>query len=105
MGGRQSLLEHSVLAIALAATFAIWYASEQTPRSTRSLQRRRELFYWAAILFHFRVGHMPRATSQRKRCSSASGFGVIVFGALIAVVALAYFRGANPVLTSGSPMC
>ena len=88
-------LSTSVFAVALAATFAIWYAVERTLSIHTT---RRELFYWAAILFTFALG---TAAGDLATEALQLGFqlGVIVFGALIAVVALAYFGGANPVLT------
>jgi uncharacterized membrane-anchored protein len=91
-------LSTSVFAIALAATFAIWYAIELTLSIHTIVTTRRELFYWAAILFTFALG---TAAGDLATEALQLGFrlGVIVFGALIAVVALAYFRGANPVLT------
>jgi uncharacterized membrane-anchored protein len=77
-------LSTSIFAVALAATFAIWYAVE--------------LFYWAAILFTFALG-TAAGDLATEALQLGFQFGVIVFGALIAVVALAYFGGANPVLT------
>src|SRR5205807_1291981 len=58
--------------------------------------RRRELFYWAAILFTFALG-----TAAGDLATEGLGFqlGVVAFGALIPVIALAYYLGANPVLT------
>jgi len=91
-------LSTSVFAVALAATFAIWYAVERTLSIHTIITTRRELFYWAVILFTFALG---TAAGDLATEALQLGFqlGVIVFGALIAVVALAYFRGANPVLT------
>ncbi len=91
-------LSTSVFAVALAATFAIWYAVERTLSIHTIVTTRRELFYWAAILFTFALG---TAAGDLTTEALQLGFqlGVIVFGALIAVVALAYFGGANPVLT------
>ena len=91
-------LSTSVFAVALAATFAIWCAVERTLSIHTIVTTRRELFYWAAILFTFALG---TAAGDLTTEALQLGFqlGVIVFGALIAVVALAYFGGANPVLT------
>src|ERR1700726_4985924 len=87
-----------VFACALAATFAIWYAVERTLSIRTIVTTRRELFYWAAILFTFALG-----TAAGDLATEALGLGfqlgVIAFGALIAVIAAAYYRGANPVLT------
>jgi uncharacterized membrane-anchored protein len=91
-------LSTSVFAIALAATFAIWYAIERTLSIHTIVTTRRELFYWTAILFTFALG---TAAGDLATEALQLGFqlGVIVFGGLIAVVAAAYYRGVNPVLT------
>src|ERR1700730_15776932 len=59
---------------------------------------RRELFYWTAILFTFALG---TAAGDLATEALQLGFrvGVLVFGGLIALIALAYYRGANPILT------
>jgi uncharacterized membrane-anchored protein len=91
-------LSTAVFACALAATFAIWYGVEQTLSIHTIVTTRRELFYWAAILFTFALG-----TAAGDLATEALGLGfqlgVIVFGALIAVIAISYYLGANPVLT------
>lgn len=87
-----------VFACALAATFAIWYSAERTLSIHTIVTRRRELFYWAAILFTFALG-----TAAGDLATEALGLGfqigVIAFGGLIAIIATAYCLGANPVLT------
>jgi len=59
---------------------------------------RRELFYWAAILFTFALG-----TAAGDLATEALGLGfklgVVVFGILIAMIFGAYYLGANTVLT------
>jgi uncharacterized membrane-anchored protein len=45
-----------VFAVALAATFMVWYGVEQTLSIHAITTTRRELFYWAAILFTFALG-------------------------------------------------
>lgn len=91
-------LSTSVFAVALAATFAIWYAIERTLSIHTIITTRRELFYWTAILFTFALG---TAAGDLATEGLQLGFrlGVLVFGALLAAVALAYYRGANPILT------
>jgi uncharacterized membrane-anchored protein len=82
-------LSTAVFACALAATFAIWYGVEQTLSIHTIVTMRRELFYWAAILFTFALG-----TAAGDLATEALGLGfqlgVIVFGALIAVIAISY---------------
>src|SRR5690242_17718897 len=91
-------LSTAVFAVALAVTFAIWYAVERTLSIHTIITTRRELFYWAAILFTFALG-----TAAGDLATEALGLGfrlgVIVFGVLIAFVAVFYTLGVNPVLT------
>ena len=91
-------LSTSVFAVALAVTFAIWYTIERTLSIHTIITTRRELFYWAVILFTFALG---TAAGDLATEALQLGFrlGVLVFGALLATVALAYYRGANPILT------
>ncbi|SDH68219.1 MULTISPECIES: COG4705 family protein [Bradyrhizobium] len=87
-----------VFAAALAAIFAIWYGVERTLSIRAIVTRRRELFYWAAVLFTFALG-----TAAGDLATEALGLGfqlgVIVFAVLIAAIAFAYHLGVNPVLT------
>ena len=91
-------LSTSVFAVALALTFAIWYASERTLSIRTIVTWRRELFYWAAILLTFALG---TAAGDLATEALQLGFrlGVVIFGALITVELAAYYLGANPVLT------
>src|SRR5260221_14364357 len=88
----------AIFAAALAATFAIWYRIERTLSIHTIFTTRRELFYWAAILFTFALG-----TAAGDLATEALGLGfnvgVVVFGALIAAIAAAYYLGADAVLT------
>ncbi len=81
----------TIFGIALLAVFAIWWLSEKT-LSVHSIDtRKRELFYWAAILFTFALG-----TSAGDLVSEASGLGyplaALLFIGLIGLTALAYYR-------------
>jgi uncharacterized membrane-anchored protein len=88
----------AVFACVLAAIFAVWYSVEHTLSIHTIVTRRRELFYWAAILFTFALG-----TAAGDLATEALGLGfqlgVVAFGALIAAIALTYYLGVNPVLT------
>jgi uncharacterized membrane-anchored protein len=88
----------TVFALTLAATFAIWYASERTLSIHTIVTTRRELFYWAAILFTFALG-TAAGDLATEALNLGFNVGVLVFGALIAVIAGAYYVGANAVLT------
>ena len=87
-----------VFALLLAATFAVWHWSERTLSIHTIVTRRRELFYWAAILFTFALG-----TAAGDLATEALGLGftvgVLAFGAAIAVIAALYALGVNAVLT------
>ncbi|QOG19080.1 MULTISPECIES: COG4705 family protein [Bradyrhizobium] len=88
----------AAFAVALAATFAVWYRAERTLSIHSIVTTRRELFYWTAILFTFALG-----TAAGDLATEALGLGfqlgVVAFGALIVAAALAYAVGANSVLT------
>ena len=83
--------------IALALTFGAWYMVERTLAITTIDTTRRELFYWAAILFTFALG---TAAGDLLAEGLALGYGVstLLFAAVIAVIAIAHFRfGLNGV--------
>jgi uncharacterized membrane-anchored protein len=88
----------AVFAIALASVFACWYRRERTLSIHTIVSRRRELFYWSAILITFALG-----TAAGDLATEALGLGfrlgVLVFGALIAAIWGAFRRGASPVLS------
>lgn len=76
--------------IALAATFAFWYASEKTLSIHSIFTTRRELYYWTAILFTFALG---TAAGDYLAESLKLGYlhSAMVFGAGIALVTLAHY--------------
>jgi uncharacterized membrane-anchored protein len=88
----------AVFAAVLAMIFALWYYQERTLSILTIDTPRREMFYWAAILCTFALG-----TAAGDLATEALGlgfkWGVIVFGALIAVTLVAWRFGANAVLT------
>ena len=87
-----------VFALGLAITFGAWYASERTLSIHSIFTRKRELFYWAAILFTFALG-----TSAGDLVAEQFGLGygvsALIFGVSIAAVHLAFRFGADAVLT------
>jgi uncharacterized membrane-anchored protein len=91
-------LSTAAFAFSLAAIFAIWYGVERTLSIQTIVTTRRELFYWAAILFTFALG-----TAAGDLATEALGLGfqlgVLVFAAMITLIAFTYYLGANPVLT------
>jgi uncharacterized membrane-anchored protein len=88
----------AAFAIALGASFAIWFSTEHTLSIRTIVTTRRELFYWAAILLTFALG-----TAAGDLATEALGLGfqlgVVTFGVLIAFVAVFHHLGVNPVLT------
>ena len=88
----------SAFAVALAAIFAVWYWVERTLSIHNIVSRRRELFYWAAILCTFALG-----TAAGDLATEALGlgfvWGAVSFGALIAASCAAWRFGGNAVLT------
>ncbi len=90
-------LTTAVFSIALAVTFAAWYAKEGTLSIHTIYTTRREAFYWAAILFTFALG-----TAAGDLVAEQFGVGyaqsAFLFGSLIVVVAIAHYRfGLNAV--------
>ena len=80
----------AVFAVALAAVFAIWFSFERTLSIHSIVTRRREAFYWLAILFTFALG---TAAGDLAAESLKLGYltSAVIFGGLIAVVAAIYF--------------
>jgi uncharacterized membrane-anchored protein len=83
--------------VALSAAFAIWYSTEHTLSIHTIFTRRREVFYWVTILLTFALG---TAAGDLATETLQLGFrlGVIAFGLLIGVTALAFYCGANSIL-------
>jgi len=87
-----------VFGVALALLFGFWYWREKTLSINEITTRRREIYYWAAILTTFALG---TATGDLATEELGLGFrvGIIVFGGLIGAIALMGRLGLNPVLT------
>jgi uncharacterized membrane-anchored protein len=78
-------------AIALAATFAVWYAYEKTLSIHTIVTTRREAFYWLAVLFTFALGTAAGDLTAEKL---AVGYwkSALIFGGVIALVYLAHAK-------------
>jgi uncharacterized membrane-anchored protein len=91
-------LSTSVFAIVLAAIFFVWYRVERSLSIHEIVTRRRELFYWAAVLCTFALG-----TAAGDLATEALGlgfsWGAAAFGALIGLTYAAWRMGGNAVLT------
>jgi uncharacterized membrane-anchored protein len=83
----------------VAAVFVLWYRSEGTLSIHTITTRRRETYYWAAVLATFALGTAAgdlTATTLHLGFLGSAG----LFAAIIAVPAFAWWRSAlNPILT------
>ena len=88
----------SAFAVILASIFAMWFWAERSLSIHSIFTRRRELFYWAAILCTFALG-----TAAGDLATEALGlgftWGAVCFGALITITCGAWHLGGNAVLT------
>lgn len=85
--------------LALAATFAAWYMSEKTLSIHSIFTRKRELFYWAAILFTFALG-----TAAGDLVAEGLNLGyatsAVMFGSMIGAVMIGYYGFKLNAITS-----
>lgn len=79
----------TIFAIALAATFAAWFAVEKTLSIHSISTMRRESFYWAAILFTFALG-TAAGDLVAETLKLGYLYSAMAFGAGIALVTLAH---------------
>lgn len=84
--------------VALAVTFALWFASEKTLSIHAIFTTKREAYYWLAILFTFALG-----TAAGDLVAEQFGLGYlatgVLFGMIIASLACGYFfLGLDPIL-------
>lgn len=83
--------------LGIGAIFACWYVVEKTLSIHRIVTRRRELFYWAAILCTFVLG-----TAVGDLATEALGLGFdrgsLVFGLLLVATYATWRAGGNAVL-------
>jgi uncharacterized membrane-anchored protein len=88
----------AIYALALTVIFALWFLSERTLSVHSIYTRRRELFYWAAVLATFAMG---TAIGDMTAVSFHLGFlaSGILFAVVFAVPAVAYrFFGLNEIV-------
>ncbi len=88
----------ALFGLSLLTTFVLWYANEKTLSIHSIFTFRRELFYWAAILFTFALG---TAAGDLAAESMKLGYAnsALMFCSMIAVVTLVYYGlKANAVL-------
>ncbi len=76
--------------IALAVTFAVWYASERTLSIHTIVTSRRESFYWLAVLFTFALG-TAAGDLAAERLAFGYWVSAVMFAGMIAVVAASHY--------------
>lgn len=88
----------SIFAVMLATIFFVWHRVERTLSIHDIVTRRREVFYWVAVLCTFALG-----TAAGDLATEALGlgftWGAVAFGALIGVTYTIRRVGGNAVLT------
>ncbi len=88
----------AIFSVALAGTFAVWFAVQRTLSIHSITSNRREGFYWLAILFTFALG-----TAAGDLLAESVGLGfatsAVIFAAAIAAITVAHLKfGLNGVL-------
>ncbi|MCU1402589.1 MAG: putative rane-anchored protein [Microbacteriaceae bacterium] len=80
-----------VFSIVLAVVFAVWFSAEKTLSIHSIYTRRRESFYWLAILFTFALG-TAAGDLAAEQLQLGYVAAALIFGGLIAVVAVAHLK-------------
>jgi uncharacterized membrane-anchored protein len=80
----------TVFSVVLAVVFAIWWATERTLSIHTIYTTRRELFYWAAVLFTFALG-TAAGDLTAERLNVGYAWSVVIFAAAITLVAIAHY--------------
>ena len=82
----------------LALTFALWYRSERNLSIHSIFTKRRELFYWLAILFTFALGTASGDLMAEGLALGYSLTGIIIY-LVIFTIAIAWKMGMNSILS------
>ncbi|UYV55564.1 COG4705 family protein [Priestia megaterium] len=84
-------ISNIVFSLLLAITFFIWYVNEKTLSIHSIFTRKREVFYWLAILFTFALG---TAAGDFIAESLHMGYwkSALMFAIAIGIVTVAYYR-------------
>jgi uncharacterized membrane-anchored protein len=87
-----------IFAVALAATFIAWYLVERTLSIHSIYTRRREAFYWLAILFTFALG-TAAGDLIAERYDVGYWKAALLFGGCIALITIAWrYLNLNAIL-------
>jgi len=86
----------TVFALTLAAIFFVWQRVEHTLDIAAVVTRRREAFYWVAVLCTFALG-TAAGDLATEALHLGFGLGVLLFGLLIAISYLARHAGCDAV--------
>lgn len=76
--------------LALIGVFVWWYLSEKTLSVHKIFTAKRELFYWAAILFTFALG-TAAGDLVAESLDVGYAYSALIFGGLIGLIALVYY--------------
>jgi uncharacterized membrane-anchored protein len=79
-----------IFAVILAIVFAVWYRVERTLSIHSIVTRRREAFYWLAILFTFALG-TAAGDLLAEKLDLGYGLSVVIWGGAIALIAFVHF--------------
>ena len=79
-----------IFAAILAVVFAVWFAFERTLSIHSIVTRRREAFYWLAILFTFALG-TAAGDLVAEKADLGYAISIAIFAGAIALVAFAHF--------------
>lgn len=88
--GVSLFVSSGVFSLALVATFVLWNAVEHTLSVHFITTRKRELFYWAAILFTFALG-TAAGDLMGEKLQLGYALSTVVFAAMIAAIAFAHY--------------
>src|SRR5689334_21455949 len=79
-----------IFAVILAIVFAVWYRVERTLSIHTIFTRRREAFYWLAILFTFALG-TAAGDLLAEKLDLGYGLSVVIWAGAIALIAFAHY--------------
>jgi uncharacterized membrane-anchored protein len=94
-----TFLESTVsFVIALIVVFSLWYRREQTLSIHSIYTRRRELFYWAAVVATFALGTSAGDWTAVSLNLGFLGSGLMFMGVILVPLFAHRYLGLNPVL-------